>query len=167
MLSTGTSTFDLILWHLTGYYYIWHLYYIIYSWLLLLRGLDMIIILLPDIWYSWTPVLLNSCIPYTHVSCTVTLVARSYRRPVEHAWRRDNKDVSHDHASVRRILNRTECHTEQSPTPHTWWEPPLESVGATSRIHPPQSKVPHGTKCHITYVVGATSWICGGHLLNL
>ena len=33
-----------------------------YSWLSLLRGLGMIIILLPDIWYSWTPVLLNSCI---------------------------------------------------------------------------------------------------------
>jgi len=36
--------------------------------------LDMIIILLSDIWYSWTLVLLNSCIPCTHVSCTVTLV---------------------------------------------------------------------------------------------
>ena len=63
MLSHGTSTLDLILWHLTGYYYTWNLYYIAYSWLSLLQGLDMIIILLPDIWYSWTPVLLNSCIP--------------------------------------------------------------------------------------------------------
>ena len=27
-----------------------------------LTGLGMVIILLPDIWYSWTPVLLNSCI---------------------------------------------------------------------------------------------------------
>ena len=58
MLSPGTGTLDLIS---------WHLYYIAYSWLLLLWGLGMIIILLPDIWYSelmysWTPVLLNSCI---------------------------------------------------------------------------------------------------------
>jgi len=83
---------------------------------------------------SDTPVLLNSCIPYTHVSCTVTLVARSYRRPVEHAWRRDNKDVSHDHASVWRILKGTKCYTEQSTTPHTWWGPPLESVRDTSWI---------------------------------
>ena len=63
MLSHGTRTFDLILCHLTEYYYIWHLYYIVYSWLSLLQGLDMIIILLQDLWYSWTPVLLNSCIP--------------------------------------------------------------------------------------------------------
>jgi len=34
--------------------------YMTYSWLSLLRGHDMIIILLlPDIWYSWTPVYLN------------------------------------------------------------------------------------------------------------
>ena len=63
MISPGTDTFDLILSHLTGYYYTWHLFYFAYSWLSLLRGLSMIIILLPDIWYSWTPVLLNSCIP--------------------------------------------------------------------------------------------------------
>jgi len=90
MLSHGTSTLDLILWHLTGYYYTWHLYYMAYSWLSLLRWLGMIIILLPDLWYSWTPVPLNSwtpvllnswtpvplnsCIPCTHVPCTVTLV---------------------------------------------------------------------------------------------
>jgi len=75
MLSPGTSTHDLILWHLTRYYYTWHLYYIVYSWLSLLRGLGMIIILLPDLWYytvllnscapellcSWTPVSLNPC----------------------------------------------------------------------------------------------------------
>ena len=47
---------------LTGHYYPWYLYYMTYSWLSLLRGLGTIIILLPDIWYSWTPVLLNSCI---------------------------------------------------------------------------------------------------------
>jgi len=51
---TRTSTLDLIL---------WHLYYITYSWLSLLRGLGMIIILLPDFWYSWTLVLLNSWTP--------------------------------------------------------------------------------------------------------
>ena len=31
------------------------------SWLSLLRGIDIIILLLPDILYPWTPVLLNSC----------------------------------------------------------------------------------------------------------
>jgi len=55
ILSLGTDTLDLIPWHLAGYYYTWHLYYITYSWLSLLRGLDMIIIQLPDIWYSCTP----------------------------------------------------------------------------------------------------------------
>ena len=63
ILSHGTSTLDLILWYMTGYYYIWHMYYFAYSWLSSLREIGMIIILLPDIWYSWTPVLLNSCIP--------------------------------------------------------------------------------------------------------
>jgi len=52
MLSPGASTYDLILWYLTGYYYTWHLYYMAYSWLSLLRGLGMIIILWPDLWYS-------------------------------------------------------------------------------------------------------------------
>jgi len=52
MLSPGTSTLDLILWNLIRYYCTWHLYYFTYSWLSLLRGLGMIIILLPDIWYS-------------------------------------------------------------------------------------------------------------------
>ena len=64
------------------------------------------------------------------------------------------------------ILNGTKCHTEQSATSHTWWGPPLESVGATSRIYPLR------TKCHMeqsaTHTrwgpplesVGATSWIC-------
>jgi len=95
MLSPGSSTLDLILWHLTGYYYTWHLYYMVYSWLSLLRGLGMIIILLSNLWYSWTPVLmyswtpvllnswtpvlLNSCIPCTHVPCTVTLVNSTVR----------------------------------------------------------------------------------------
>ena len=51
------------------------------------------------------------------------------------------------------ILNGTKCHTEQSATSHTWWGPPLESVGAISRIHPLR------TKCHT--ILG------GGHLLNL
>ena len=74
------------------------------------------------------------------------------------AWCRDDEDVSHNRTSVRWILNGTKCHTEQSATSYTWWGPPLESVGATSRIHSPQSKVPHGAKCHTTH---------GGHLLNL
>jgi len=59
LLSYGTSTLDLILWHLTGYYYTRLLYYIVYSWLSLLRRLGMIIILLPHLWYSQTPVFLN------------------------------------------------------------------------------------------------------------
>jgi len=62
MLSLSTDTLDRILWHLTGYCYTWHLYCIACSWLSPLRGLGMIIILLSDIWYSWTLVLLNSCI---------------------------------------------------------------------------------------------------------
>ena len=52
---------DLTSWPLTGHYRPWYLYYMAYSWLSLLRGLDMIIILLPDIWYLWTPVLLYTC----------------------------------------------------------------------------------------------------------
>jgi len=59
-LLLGTDTLDLMLWHLTRYYHTWHLYYIAYSWLSLLRGLDIIIILLLYIWYSWTLVLLYS-----------------------------------------------------------------------------------------------------------
>ena len=99
---------DLILWHLTGYYYTWHLYYMAYSWLSLFRGLGMIIILLSDLWYSWTlvsPVLMSPAL-------LLLLIAQSYRRPTEHAWCRDDEDVSHDRASIRRILNETKCHTE-------------------------------------------------------
>ena len=99
---------------LTEYYYTWHLYYITYSWLSLLRGLDMIIILLPDIWYSSTSVLLYSCISCTHVpTLLLFLIARSYRRPAEHtAWYRNDEDVSYDHATARQILNGTKCHTD-------------------------------------------------------
>ena len=50
---------DLTSWPLIGHYHPWYLYYMAYSWLSPLRKLDMIIILLPDIWYSWTPVYLN------------------------------------------------------------------------------------------------------------
>ena len=90
------------------------------------------------------------------------LIAQSYRRPAEHAWCRDDEDVSHDHANVWRILNGTKYYTEQSATPYTWWGSPLESVGATSWIHfLTQNKVPHRAKCHTVHVVGATSWICG------
>ena len=139
----------------------------------------MIIILLPGIWYSCIsciPVLLYFMYSSTLVlliSCThapallLLLIAQSFRRPAEHAWCRDDEDVSHDHASVRRILNGTKYHTEQSATPYTWWGPPLESIGATSWIHSPQSKVSYGPKCHTIHVVGATYWICRGHLLNL
>jgi len=70
MLSLGIDTLDLMLWHLTGYYYTWHLYYIVYSWLSLLQGPDMIITLLP----SGTPELLNSCVSCTHIFYIVTLI---------------------------------------------------------------------------------------------
>ena len=112
---------------------------------------------------SGTLALLNSCILCTHVPCTVTLVNSTVIPTSGRAsWCRNDEDVSHDRASVRRFLNGTKCHTEQSATPYTWWGPPLESVGATSRIY-----FPHRAKCHTTHVVGATSWIHGGHLLNL
>ena len=126
MLSHGTSTLD------TWYCDTWHLYYMAYSWLSLLRGLDMIIILFPtsgtpELVYSWTSVSSVLMSP----ALLLLLTTQSYRRPAEYAWCRDDEDVSHDRASVRRILNGTKCHTEQSATPH---------------------------------VVGAISWICGGHL---
>jgi len=47
----------------------------------------------------------------------------------------------------------TKCHTVQ------WWGPPLESI--PSEQSATWNKVPHRP------MVGATSWICGGHLLNL
>jgi len=117
MLSLGTDTFDMMLWHLTGYYYTWHLWYIAYSWLSLLRG--------P--WHDYYTAIrhivhLNSSTPVSPALMSPTLllllIARSYRRPAEHPWCRDDEDVSHDHASVWQILNETKCHTEQSATPH-------------------------------------------------
>ena len=65
---TNLTCFHMVLVHLTRYCDTW-LDTIIpgtciaYSWLSLLRGLGMIIILLPDLWYSWTHVPLYSCIP--------------------------------------------------------------------------------------------------------
>jgi len=50
---------ELTSWPLTRHYHPWYLYNMTYSWLSLLRRLGMTIILLPDIWYSWTPVHLN------------------------------------------------------------------------------------------------------------
>ena len=118
--------------------------------------LDMIIILLPNIWYSWTPVSRVLMSP----ALLLLLIAQSYRRPAEHAWCRDNEDVSHDHTSVRRILNGTKCHTEQSATPYTWWGLPLESVGATSWIWGTTSWIhfPHKAKCHTEQSVTPYTW---------
>jgi len=144
---------------------IWHLYYMAYSWLSLLQRLGMIIILLSDIWYlnSCTPEPLYSWTPISPVlmspALLLLLIAQSFRRPVEYAWCRDDEDVSHNRASVRRILNGTKCHTEQSAH-HTrgggyllnLWGPPLESIPHTEQSVT-QSKVPHHTR--------------GGHLLNL
>jgi len=116
MLSPGASTYDLLLWHLTGYYYTWHLYYMAYSWLSLLWGLGMNIILWPDLCYSWTPALLNSWTLVSPVLMSLALllllIAQPYQRPAEPAWCRDDEDVSHARASVRRLLNGTKCHTE-------------------------------------------------------
>ena len=79
MLSPGPSTLDLILWPLTRYYYTWHLYYRAYydyhfygdlAWLLYCYQTSVT----PELLYSWTLVLLNFCIPCTHVPCTITLV---------------------------------------------------------------------------------------------
>ena len=60
ILPPGTNTLDLILWHLTGYYYTGHLYFLAYSWLSLLRGLDYYIVTRHLVLLnSWTPVFLN------------------------------------------------------------------------------------------------------------
>ena len=90
----------------------------------------------------------------------LVLIARSYQRPAEHAWCQNDEDVSHDHASVRRILNGTKCHTEQSTAPHTWRGPPLESVG------PPLESIPH-TDQRATRTKVPRHTRGGGHLLNL
>jgi len=118
---------------------------------------------------------LNSCTPellYPLYSCPpallLLLIAQSNRRPAEHAWCWDDDDVSHDRASVRRILNGTKCHTKQSAAPHMRWGPPLESVGATSRIHSPNR-----AKGHTEQSATPRTWwglpleSVGGHLLNL
>jgi len=148
---------DLTSWPLIRHYHAWHLYYMAYSWLSLLRDLAWLLYCYqifgtPELLYSWISV---SPVLMSHV-LLLFLIAQSDWRPTKHAWSRDDEDVSHNRASVRRFLNGTKCHTEQNATPHTWWGPPFESVGATSRIHSP-----HRVKCHTTHVVGATSWICG------
>ena len=87
MLLFDTNTLNLMLWHLTGYYYTWHLYCVAYSWLSLYGDLTWLLYCYqtsgtPELLYLWThvplnfwtPVPLNSCIPYTHISCIVTLV---------------------------------------------------------------------------------------------
>ena len=76
MLSHGTSTLDLILWHLTGYYCTWRLYYFAYSWLSLLRGLAWLLYYYqifgtPELLCSWTPVFLN---PYNRETPDILLL---------------------------------------------------------------------------------------------
>jgi len=69
---------DLTSWLLTGYYHPWLPDYMTYTWLSLLRGHDMIIILLlPDIWYSWTPVLLYTWTPEIGRPLTLLLILYS------------------------------------------------------------------------------------------
>ena len=60
---------------------LWYLYYMTYSWLSLLRGLGMTIILLPDIWYSWTSVLLYSWTPEIWRLLTLVLMLYSCWSP--------------------------------------------------------------------------------------
>ena len=141
--STPLDLTQLLLYHLPNT--IWHiLVYVICPWYVITWHLSYYYLILTHVippvpsyglTYHLTPVFLYSCISY--------LLYCASLRPIL-------------------ILNGTKCHTEQSATSHSWWGPPLESVGATSRIHSP-----HRAKCHTTHVVGATSWICGGHLLNL
>ena len=80
MLSPGTSTHltwycdtwldtitpdTCITWHIHDYHFYGNLAWLLYCYQT--SGT-------PELLYSWTPVLLNSCIPCTHVPCTVTLV---------------------------------------------------------------------------------------------
>jgi len=122
----------------------WHDYYTATRHLVFLYSCTL------ELLYSWThisPVLMSPAL-------LPLLIARSYWRPVEcAAWCRDDEDVSHDHASVRRILNGIKFHTKKSATPHTWWGPPLESVGATSRIHSP-----HRAMCHMEQSATPYTW---------
>jgi len=78
MPSCGTNTWT---WHLDPWPDITTpdtCIYMAYSWLLLLRGHDMIIILLlPDIWYSWTPVLLYTWTPEIGMLLTLPLILYS------------------------------------------------------------------------------------------
>ena len=70
-LISDTGTWYVITWPdiMTPDWILLHLYYLTYSWLSLLRGLGMIIILLPDLWYSCTPELLYSWTPVSPDSC--------------------------------------------------------------------------------------------------
>ena len=93
MLSLDTDRLDLMLWHLTGYYYTWHMYCIAYSWLSLYRDLTWLLYCYqtsgtPELMYPWTPV--------SHVlmspALLLLLIARSYWHPTGHAWCRDDED---------------------------------------------------------------------------
>ena len=77
MLSCGTNTWT---WHLDPWPDITTpdtCIYMTYSWLSLLRGLGMTIILLPDIWYSWTLVLLYPWTPEIGRLLTLLLILYS------------------------------------------------------------------------------------------
>ena len=66
MLSLSTDTLDLMLWHLTGYYYTRHLYYIVHScyhftgtwhdYYIVIIHLVLLNSCAPELLYSWTPV---------------------------------------------------------------------------------------------------------------
>ena len=154
MLSHGTSTLDLILWHLTRYYYTWHPYYMAYYDYHFYKDLH-------DYYTVTRPlVLLNPCTPelmYPLYSCPLHCyssvrqsmpgvgMTRMYHTIVlasDGSWMElsaTRNKVSHHTRSEGRLLNP--------------WGPILESI-------------PH-TEQSAIHVVGATSWICGGHLLNL
>ena len=159
--NTGIWHTMLATWYLTCY--ACHLVYI--------TPILTMIYMTPDTWHL-TPVLPGICmiiitrhlvimyLLYSCISCTpvspvllLLLIAQSFWRPAEHAWCRDDEDVSHNCASVWRILNGTKYHTEQRTTLHTWWGPPLEYVGATSRIH-----FPHRTKCRMEKSATPYTW---------
>ena len=120
--------------------YTWHMIYNTGTWHVILDtcylthvlpGIFMIM-MLPDIWYSCTPEILYSWTPVSPVLMSPALlllfIAQSDRRPTKHAWCQDDEDVSYNHASVRRILNGTKCHTEQSATPVSYTHLTLPTI---------------------------------------
>ena len=149
----GTMTYPD--YHLSPWLVLDHLYHVITACMSLSCYCfisDYITWLLSISWYT--------CYLISHALLTM-LIAQSNRRP---AVSRLVSGLTRMYPTI--VLTSggswkgAKCHVEQSATPHTWWGPPLESTGATSRVLFPSeqsatwSKVPHHTHG-------------GGHLLNL